>query len=421
MRYCARCLYPQNSKPSIIFDEQGVCSGCRLIESRQNINWQEREQWLKTLLESYKGKGIYDCIIPVSGGKDSHYQTYIIKEIYKLNPLLVTYNHTFNTPLGIRNLRNLVKQFKCDLVRFTTSPESAKKMARYGLKRVGDITLHYHAGIMTFPIQEAVRRKIPLMIWGEEGYSELVGMHNQDDMVEFTKKKRQEHSMRGLEPEDILQDELAIKEGITQKDLAPFYYPSNDEIETIGVRGIYLSNYINWNAKKQTEYMIKNYGFETAYSKDRTFNIYDKTDDIHASGTHDYLKYLKFGYGRCTDDASTEIRHGRMTREQGIKMVMKYDHVRPKDLDLFLEFAGMTEQEFENSIEHLRDPNIWGKTSGYLSSMGRIKPQWVTKDNIGNHINDAGVDRVEFKGGSKFALSSKETKSLNEQKEYVVL
>ena len=414
MIYCKRCCYPLNARPNIIIDEQGVCSGCRYIESRQFINWEEKEYQLRNLLESYKGQNpFWDCVIGVSGGKDSHFQTYIVKEKFGLNPLLVTFNHTFNTELGIRNLRNLVKQFNCDLLRFTINPESVRKLSRWALKKMGDVTWHYHAGVLTLPMQVAARYKIPLVVWGEEGFSELVGMHNQNDMVEYTKKKRQEHSMRGLEPEDILKDELAIKEGITQKDLAPFYYPSNDEIESIGVRGIYLSNYINWNAKKQTEYMIKNYNFETAYSKDRTFNIYDKTDDINASGTHDYLKYLKFGYGRCTDDASTEIRHGRMTREQGIEMVMKYDHVRPKDLDLFLEFAGMTEQEFENSIEHLRDPNIWEKHQG----------EWVTKDNIGNHINDAGVDevRVEFKGGSKFALSSKETKSLNEQKEYVVL
>lgn len=378
------------------------------MDEQREINWQEREQMLKELLSGYKSKHpIYGCLIPVSGGKDSHYQVYLAKEIYKLNPLLVTYNHIFNTPLGLRNLTNLVKQFSCDLLRFTSNSESVRKLSRWGLKRVGDITWHYHSGIMSFPVQVAVQYRIPLIIWGEEGFSMLHGMFNVSDFVEMSKKKRQEHSMRGFEPDDVLADPIAQIEDITKADLAPFYYPSNEEIESIGVRGIYLSNYINWNAKAQTEFMIKNYGFETAYSKDRTFNIYDKTDDLHASGAHDYLKYLKFGYGRATDDASTEIRHGRMTRDEGIDMVMKYDHVRPADLDVFLRFAGMTETEFESAIEHLRDPAIWEKIQG----------EWRTKDNVGNHREENGG----LAKNQKFIIQTKDRESLNKQEDYVIL
>lgn len=411
IQYCSRCVYPANSKPYIIFDEQGICSGCHYVDEQKNINWKEKEKQLKNLLNAYKCKNnIYDCIIPVSGGKDSHYQVYLIKEVYGLNPLLVTYNHTFNTALGLRNLTNLIKQFNCDLIRFTTNPESVRKLSRWALKKMGDVTWHYHSGIQSWPIQVAVKEKIPLIIWGECGYSLLVGMHNISDMIEFTKKKRQEHSMRGFEPEDILKDPLAIAEGIDKQDLLPFFYPSNEDIEKLGIRGIYLSNYINWNAKKQTELMIEKYGFETAYSKDRTFNIYDKTDDIHASGLHDYLKYLKFGYGRATDDASTEIRHGRMSREKGIEMVMKYDRIRPKDMDLWLKFANMTEDEFMSYIDPLRDFKAWERING----------QWVLKDNIGNHINEP-CDRVHYVGKGDFIKRTKDTKSLNEQEEYKIL
>lgn len=388
MDYCKRCVYPQNTKPSIVFDEQGVCSGCRLIESRPAIDWKERQGWLKNILEEYKAKARannspYDCIIPVSGGKDSHFQAYLIKKVYGLNPLLVTYNHIFNTKRGIRNLTNLVKQFDCDLLRFTSNPESVRTISRYMLKKIGDITWHYHAGIMTFPIQVAVARNIPLIVWGEHGMAELTGMFNQDDMVEFSKKWRQEHMMRGFEPEDLVADS---ESGITQQDVASFIYPSDEDIERVGVRGIYLSNYIKWDARAQTRMMIEKFGFETALKRERTFHIYDKLDDIHANGAHDYLKYLKFGYGRATDDASNEIRHGRMTREEGIEMVKRYDHVRPSDLDLYLAFAGMTEEEFESAIEFLRDPQIWKKRGG----------KWAVKDSIANHVNDEGVDAVRL-------------------------
>jgi N-acetyl sugar amidotransferase len=389
MRYCARCVYPENARPSIIFDDEGVCSGCRLHESRPSIDWEERGRWLKELLEEYKEKARknnnpYDCIIPVGGGKDSLYQTYLIKKVYKMNPLLVTYNHTFNTKRGIRNLTNVVKQFDCDLIRFTSNPGSVRKISRYMLKKIGDITWHYHSGIMTFPIQTAVRYKIPLIVWGEHGFADLLGMFNQDDMVEFTKKVRREHHMRGFEPEDLVNDP---ESGITMQDLAPFQYPSDEEIEEVGVRGIYLHNYLHWDARKHTKLMIEKFGFETALKRERTFHIYDKLDDIHANGAHDYLKYLKFGYGRATDDASMEIRHGRMTREEGIEMVKKYDHVRPSDLDIFLKFAGMTEKEFEQSIEHLRDPQIWEKDS---------KGKWHVIDSVANHVDDPGVEKARL-------------------------
>ncbi|MGE4064679.1 MAG: N-acetyl sugar amidotransferase [Rhodospirillaceae bacterium] len=384
MQYCQRCCYPANARPGIIFDDAGVCSGCRVVESRPEINWKEREGWLIEILNEHKAKqraknNPYDCIVPVSGGKDSTYQTWLMKTKYGMNPLLVSYNHTFNTPLGERNLANLIERMDCNNVRFTTAPGSAKRIARYMIRKVGDVTWHYHAGIQTFPIRAAVQYDVPLIVWGEEGYSELVGMHNQDDFVEFTKKKRQEHSMRGFEPEDLLQEPDCP---LTPYDLAPFFYPSDEELEETGVRGIYLSNYIFWNARKQTEFVIEELGFETAQFRERTFNLYDKLDDIHANGLHDYLKYLKFGYGRATDDASTEIRHGRMTREQGIEMVAKHDHVRPSDMDVFIKASGMSEAEILALVEPMRDPAIWKKDASGA---------WHVTDSIANHVNDPGV------------------------------
>jgi N-acetyl sugar amidotransferase len=387
MEYCKRCTYPANARPGIVFDDEGVCSGCRLIESRPEIDWASREKLLHEILIEYKAKqrakgNPYDCIVPVSGGKDSTFQVWLLRTKYEMNPLLVTYNHTFNTPLGLRNLANLVEKMDCNLLRFTTAPGSAKRLARYMLEKVGDITWHYHAGIMTFPSQAAVKYDVPLIVWGEEGFSELVGMHNQDDFVEFTKKKRQEHSMRGFEPEDLLEEPGS---SLTTYDLAPFFYPSEEDLERVGVRGIYLSNFISWNARQQTEFIIKELAFETAQSRERTFNLYDKLDDIHANGLHDYLKFLKFGYGRATDDSATEIRHGRMTREEGIEMVMKYDHVRPSDTDVFLQAVGMKEEDLLTIIEPMRDPAVWSRDE---------RGGWCRNDHIGNHVNDAGVDKA---------------------------
>lgn len=384
MKYCLRCCYPENARPAIIFDARGICSGCRAHEQRRFTDWKIQQEKLVDILHRYrdlakKNNAIYDCIIPVSGGKDSHYQVYYIKKL-GFNPLAVTYNHCFNTALGVRNLTNLITQFDCNLLRFTSSPLAAKRISKYMLRRIGDITWHYHAGIMTFPIRAAVMYKIPLIIWGEHGFSDLLGMYSQDDMMEFSKKDRKDHSMRGIEPEDILNDPL--NGDITEVDLAPFNYPTDEEIEACGVKGIYLSNFIPWNGYEQAKLMIEKYNFETAVQRERTFIRYTKLDDIHANGLHDYLKYLKFGYGRATDDASIEIRLGRMTREVGIEMVKKHDHVKPSDMKLWLKFADMTEEEFYNIVEPLRDRRIWTKD---------VTGNWQVNDSIIHHVNDEGV------------------------------
>lgn len=421
MQYCSRCVYPANARPGIIFDEQGVCSGCRLIESRPHIDWDERREMLRELVGEYKAKqrakgNPYDCIVPVSGGKDSTYQVWLMRTQFDMNPLLVSYNHTFNTPLGVRNLTNLVEKMDCNLVRFTTAPGAARRLSKYMLEKVGDVTWHYHAGIMTFPIKAAVMYDVPLIVWGEEGFSELTGMHNQDDFVEFTKKKRQEHSMRGFEPSDLLEDPDCP---VSEYDLQPFNFPSDEELERVGVRGIYLSNYVSWNARKQTEFIIDELGFETAQVRERTFNIYDKLDDIHANGLHDYLKFLKFGYGRATDDASTEIRHGRMTREEGIEMVMKHDPVRPRDMDIFLKNTGMTEEELLKMVEPMRDPMVWERDQ---------QGEWIQKDHVGNHVDDAFVNEVRMplkENIRPFTPTAEKTahrdQPLNQQTEYVIL
>ena len=380
MDYCARCVYPANAKPTIILDEEGVCSGCRHDESRSRIDWAERERMLRDILVEYAAESkardqVYDCIVPVSGGKDSHYLVHLIKVVYGLNPLCVTFNHIYNTALGIRNLSNLVNQFGVDLIRFTANPESVRKISRYMVEKVGDLTWHYHAGIMTFPFQVSVKYKVPLIIWPEH-YGEQTGVFTLDDMVEFTKWVRQEHDMRGLEPEDLVNDP---KSGLTWRDLAPYQFPTDEEIADVGVRGIYITNFLEWDEKQHAELVIEKYGFEVLTGKrDRTFKLFAKTDD-HANAVHDYMKYLKFGYGRATDDASIEIRSGRMTRDEGIEMVRQYDHVRPSTLDTYLKFLRLSEKEFEAAVESQRDPSVWEKTPD---------GEWRTTDSVVNHGND---------------------------------
>ena len=364
MNYCARCLYPENAKPTIIFDDEGVCSGCRYHESRSkqlDVNWDEREVMLLQILEEAKkiarARGnSHDCIVPVSGGKDSHFQVWLLKQKYGMNPLLVTFNHAFNTPAGNRNLYNLVEKSGCDFVRYTAGLDSVHRISRYMLQKVGDLTWHYHAGIRTYPFQVAVERNIPLIVWGEHGFAELTGIVSLEDFVEFTRWTRKEHDMRGYEPHDLIG-----KGGINERDIAPYIYPSDEDISRVEVRGIYLSNFIYWNARSQAEVMMREWDFAPiTYERERSFNLHGKIED-HANDVHDYLKYLKFGYGRATDDASMEIRHGRMTREEGQEMVRRYDSCEPSTLQTYCDFLDITKQQFYDWVEPMRDKNIWQK------------------------------------------------------------
>lgn len=402
MKYCARCLYPENAKPTILIDEDdGICSGCKYHESRMKleIDWKEREKIFEKIL--YKAKKMakergnyYDCIVPVSGGKDSHFQVYILKEKYGMNPLLVTFNHIYNSEAGLRNLENLIEKSGCDLIRFTANPHSVKKISRFMLETIGDLTWHYHAGIMTVPFRIAVEKNIPLIVWGEHGFAELTGIVSLEDFVEFTKWKRREHDMRGFEPHDIVNKSRGK---ITLDDLYPYIYPTDEEIERTGVRGIYLSNFFYWDAKSHAELMMEKWDFSpVTYKRDRTFNLYAKIDD-HANDVHDYLKFLKYGYGRATDDASMEIRHGRMTREEGVEMVKLYDSVEPSSLQTYLDFLEITREEFYRIVEPMRDKKIWEKING----------EWHMKDSVANHIYNDFTEVAKVKQISNRTFSEK--------------
>jgi hypothetical protein len=258
------------------------------------------------------------------------------------------------------------------------------------LETVGDLTWHYHAGIRTFPIQVAVNHNIPLMVWGEHGFAELTGVVSLEDFVEFTRWTRKEHDMRGFEATD-----LVGKGDITQGDIAPYIYPTDQEIERTGVRGIYLSNFVPWDAKAHAELMIKEWDFgPITYERERTFSLYSKIED-HANDVHDYLKYLKFGYGRATDDASMEIRHGRMTREEGIAMVRRYDANEPTTLTHYCEFLGLEREQFFATVESKRDPKIWSKVIG----------DWVCQDAIWKHSPGEGEEAARVPQSSDRSLS----------------
>mgnify|MGYP001208866519 CR=1 FL=1 len=386
MKYCKRCLYPANHPYGMIFDKKGICAGCKVHEEKDFLDWDERFKLLKDIVKKNNSKfdkSFFDCIVPVTGGGDSYFTVYVVKEKLGLNPLLVNYNHQYNTHVGIKNLANLTTVFDCELIQSTLSPELVKKITKHTIKKYGSIYWHVLAGYTTFPVKVAVRFRIPLIIWGVNPWAEQTGMYSHLDEMEMTERCRKEHGLMGISTKEIFESSSSL----SYEDLNEYRYPSDYEIEEIGVRGIYLSNYLRWDSKKQHELMIKKYGYESA-AQQRTFNTYEDVHCAHSAGLHDYLKFLKLGYSKVTDHATREIRLKRMTREEGIEMVEKYSNIEPKDLELFLKWIGMNKNEFFEHINKYRDSSIW-----YRDNQGN----WNLKDSIINHKNDKDIESVRLK------------------------
>lgn len=384
MKYCKRCLYPENHPLNLTFDNDGVCSGCRVHEEKDEIDWAERKEKLRNLLNDFKSRSrsLHDCIIPVSGGRDSYFIVHTIKHEFGLNPLLVNYNKHYNTRMGIRNQAYLQSLLGCDIFTQTASPSIVKKVTRESLRQLGSMYWHCLAGSTVFPVQIAVKFKIPLIIWGAHQGNDQVGMFSHLDEVEMTRKYRKDHDLMGMEAEDLVRG----SEELTLADMEPFVYPHDNEIRSVGVRGIYLNNYIRWDSKAQHEKMIALYGYETS-AQQRTFDTYNDVDSFHYSGIHDYIKFLKWGYGKVSDHASREIRLKRLTREEGIALVRQYQDKKPEDLALFLSWAEISEDQFWQWIDNHRDPRIWQKDAS---------GQWQLLDSVIHHIADEGTDAVRL-------------------------
>lgn len=353
---CKRCLYDTNHPLGLVIDDSGICSGCLIHEEKNNLDWRHRWEILKILVADYrcKDKRNYDCIIPVSGGMDSYFIVHIVKEKLGLNPLLVNYNKYWNTPLGIRNLANLRIKFNCDILIQNVNPHSVKRIVKTTLRSFGSIYWHCIAGQTVFPVQIAVRKKIPLIIWGAHQGMEQVGMFSHEHEVEMTRRYRKDHDLMGYEPDDLLSNFDVLSE----RDIWQYRYPEDEELNSVGVRGIYLNNYVRWDPKVQHELMIEKYSYETTRFN-RTFDCYDFVDCYNYMNLHDLIKYYKTGISKVSDHATREIRHGRLLREDALDLVSYHQSFKPSFIDMFCEWLGTNQKSLEYVLDRHRNEDIW--------------------------------------------------------------
>lgn len=343
IRYCARCVMPE-TKPDLFIDEEGVCNACRSYEQRKEIDWGQRKKELLKILDRYKSKdkSNYDCIVPVSGGKDSHFQVIKMLEL-GMNPLCVTGTTCRLSDIGRRNIENL-KSLGVDYIEVTANKVVRKKINHLALRQVGDIAWPEHVTIFTTPVRAAVNFKVPLLIWGENSQNEYGGPAQAAENNVLTRRWLEEFGgLLGMRVSD-----LEGQDGIEKKHLIPYTYPTDEQLQKVGVTGLFLGYYLPWDGY-QNALIAQSHGFET-YPKnvEGQFTNYENLDNHHM-GIHDYFKFLKFGFGRASDLVSMHVRRGRLSREEGIDIVKRLDGKFPwtylglsietmlKEIDLTLE------------------------------------------------------------------------------------
>jgi N-acetyl sugar amidotransferase len=359
LTYCKRCVMP-STRPDLLLDDLGICNACRSYENRSQVDWDLRYNELLNILKKFKSNNTnnnWDCVIPVSGGKDSTYQVVRVLQL-GLNPLCVTATTCDLSDIGRNNIEN-IKKLGVDYIEFSPNPVVRSKLNLIGLKQVGDIAWPEHVGIFTIPVRVAVQYKIPLIIWGENSQNEYGGPESANNNNQLNRRWLEEFGgLLGMRVSDLIG-----QEGIESKHIIPYTYPSDEKLHDIGVTGLFLGHYLPWDGLSNVLIAQAN-GF-TTYHKvvEGSFVNYENLDN-HQHGIHDYFKFLKFGFSRASDIASLHIRRGRITRQDGIDAVKRLDGLFPweylgKSLEKILQPLNISIDEFILICDKFTNKNIF--------------------------------------------------------------
>ena len=369
IHYCSRCCIPETQE-GVVFDELGVCQACQSSEQKIHIDWVARGKELEAILDKARAQAgnNYDCIVPISGGKDSTFQLHVLTQVYKMKPLAVTFSHNWYSETGWYNLQNSLEKFNVDHIMFTPNRNLVNRLARKSLIGIGDSCWHCHAGVGSFPLQVAVRFNIPLLIWGESiaessGRASYFNPIRKFDREYFTKVSAK------LKPSEM------ADENISERDLYPFNIPSAEECEKIGLFGIHLGDFIFWDDERQMEFVRDTYGWKETQIEG-TYKRYKSAECI-MPGVHDFSCYTKRGYGRATFHASQDVRAGLLTREEGFALIDENDSVRPDGLDYYLKITGLSEEEFFSILEKHRHASLRGKVIPIKAKHGENEEKLV--------------------------------------------
>ena len=357
MKYCKKCVMP-DTRPGIEFNEEGICSACVTAEKMKTTDWSSRMAELETLCDKYRGMNgdSWDCAIAVSGGKDSHYQVHVMKEIMKMNPILFSVEDNFAmTEAGKHNIRNISEEFGCNIISLKPDIHTQKKVMRKTFEEFGKPTWFVDRLIYTFPLQMAKKFNTPLLVYGEDiGYT-----YGGANAVETYSARNQ--VFNGV-ASDISIDVLR-EAGVSEKDLSLTIPPDQATLEYLDP--IYLSYFVPWNSYKNYLF-AKSRGFkDLTHEWDRTHHVenFDQVDS-RAYMVHPWLKYPKFGHASATDYSARFVRYGLLTREEAVKLVKERDaKLDPKCVEDFCDFCGYTTSQFWSFVDKLYNEELFAKNS----------------------------------------------------------
>lgn len=375
MKFCKLCILP-DTRPNLVLDENGVCNACRFGKIKyESIDWDRQAEAFNALVKKMRGlKRPYDCLVPVSGGKDSTWQIVTCLK-HGLHPLAVTWRTPVRTPVGQANLDNLVS-LGVDHIEFQINPNVEKRFMLKTLARLGSPAVPMHMAIFNIPFAIAVKFRIPLIVWAENGTFEYGGGGDEKDSdfegLELNQKWVSKFGVcHGTTAKDW------VDESLTEQDLTAYFGPTDEEMAIAGVRSVFLGNYFKWDPNI-TFKVAKEHGFKAEEAGARTglYNFADIDDDFIS--IHHYLKWYKFGFTRLFDNLSLDIRAGKITRDQAIDAVRKAGPQRPqRDIEKFCAFVGIDLAEFEQICEKFRSPAIWRRdTDGTWKIPGYPVPDW---------------------------------------------
>jgi len=353
--YCKKCVV-SNQRPRITFDENMICSACNFSEYKKTVDWDKREKELEILCNKFRSKdGRWDVIVPSSGGKDSSYVAYRLKKDYGMTPLTVTWSPQIQTNIGKKNLENFI-QSGFDNLRGFPNGEINKKLAKTAFEEFGDHYLPNIYGIMNFPVHVAIKYKIPLVFYGEDGEVEYGGSLERYDKPELDLEYTHKTKFTSYSPN------FWKKFGFSDKDLQFYQPPSIKELRDSKIHIHYFSYYENWKPERNYKIAKKYLKFKPLSTRSQgTFTNFAQIDEA-TYDFHYYMQFIKFGFGRATSDASHQIRDGLITRDKGVDLVHKYDGEFPNKYEKeFLEYLSIKKTHFNKILDKFRNPIIWKK------------------------------------------------------------
>tara|TARA_B100000902_G_C27272391_1_gene896996 strand:+ start:596 stop:1798 length:1203 start_codon:yes stop_codon:yes gene_type:complete len=384
--FCSKCVMsnqrPQsvvefknisNQKSGLNIDENSsICDACNYNETKKQIDWKKRENELIELLEKYRKPNGYDCIIPGSGGKDSAYTAHILKYKYGMNPLTITWAPHMYTDIGWKNFDNWIKIGGFDNILFTPNGKVHKLLTKLAFQNLLHPFQPFIIGQRIIGPLIALKFNIPLIFYGENqaeyGNAVEENANPQMDSKFFSKKNNSEIILGGEKLTNILKNF-----NFTLNDFEPYIAPKIDELIEKKIEQRYLGYYLKWDPQECYYYAAKNTGFRPNTERtEGTYSKYSSIDD-KIDPFHYFLTHVKFGLGRASYDAAQEIRNDKITREEGINLVKKYDNEFPKKyFKEFLDYIEINEEEFFSTIDNFRSPHLWKKEGGDWKLLQKI-------------------------------------------------